>query len=62
MFVLNGDKLVFFVTRQRQRNTIYVRKHRAKYANLSHEEKQQKVEEFKDSLLSQKNNNNMMQQ
>lgn len=58
--VMETSQYVLFVTRQChcqcQRNTICGdTENGAKYANLNHQEKQQKVQELKDSLHSQQN-------
>ncbi|XP_053241264.1 EPM2A-interacting protein 1-like [Podarcis raffonei] len=62
MFVINGDKPVCLicyeavaVMKEYNLRRHFETKHGAKFANLSHQEKQQKVQELKGSLYSQRN-------
>ncbi|KAJ1125806.1 hypothetical protein NDU88_004224 [Pleurodeles waltl] len=62
MFVINGDKPVCLicyeavaVMKEYNLRRHFETKHGAKFANLSHQEKQQKVQELKGSLHSQRN-------
>uniref|UniRef100_A0A8C5M3G8 SPIN-DOC-like zinc-finger domain-containing protein n=1 Tax=Leptobrachium leishanense TaxID=445787 RepID=A0A8C5M3G8_9ANUR len=62
MFVINGDKPVCLicyeavaVMKEYNLRRNFETKHGAKFANLSHQEKQQKVQELKGSLHSQRN-------
>lgn len=62
MFVINGDKPVCLicyeavaVMKEYNLRRHFETKHGAKFANFSHQEKQQKVQELKGSLHSQQN-------